>query len=207
MRVVDLHAAGYAWTFGLLADALAELGLRPRHVLHVGAHLGQEVPHYRAAGIKRIRLVEPTPANAAHLRATFPDVTVHEVACGPEPGQATLSLCGGDGAWNTLRPGGDDSVTVNVVAVRDLQMDADMLVVDTQGTELDALASADLDADALRLVVVETNVARNPDAALLADATAFMREHGWQPGLMWSHDRPRDKAVGFRDVFYVRVPA
>lgn len=62
MRVVDLHAAGYAWTFGLLADALAELGLRPRHVLHVGAHLGQEVPHYRAAGIKRIRLVEPTPA-------------------------------------------------------------------------------------------------------------------------------------------------
>lgn len=207
MRTVALHESGHAWTFAELPDVLTELDIQPRHVLHVGAHLGQEVQYYRRAGIGRVTLVEPTPANAALLCARFPDAVVIEAACGPEAGTAQLSLAGGDGAWNTIRPRGDvGTVTVPVVPIRDIQGDADMLVVDTQGTELEALSSADLSS--LRLVVIEVTTTGNPEASNLDEVTAWMRERGWEPRLLWNHDRPGDKANrGFADAFFTPSPA
>lgn len=203
MKTVVLHDLGHAWTFGQLSNALQDLDVQPKHVLHVGAHLGQEVPHYRAAGIERITLVEPTPVNAEHLRVNFPEAAVIEAACGLTSGDAPLHIGAGDGAWNTLRDAAGPLVIVAVVTVAQIQGLADMLVVDTQGTELEVLMSADLSR--LELVVVETNVAGSPDAASLDDVTAYMADCDWRLALLWSHDRPGDSAVGFRDAFYVRA--
>jgi len=204
VRTVNLHDLGHAWTFGQLPAALAELDVHPKRVLHVGAHLGQEVPHYRAAGIDTITLVEPTPKNAEYLRSTYPDVTVVEVACGSKPGPAMLGIGAGDGAWNTIRPSAGDAVPVTVVPVYEIQGVADMIVVDTQGTELDVLDSASLDW--LRLVVVEVSTVGSPEASSLDDVTAHMRGRGWQLRLLWSHDRPGDDARGFADAFYTPLP-
>src|SRR5690606_28221181 len=56
--------------------------VRPRGILHIGAHQGQEVAFYRDAGVKDITLVEPVSVLAAFLRREFYDIDVIEVAVG-----------------------------------------------------------------------------------------------------------------------------
>lgn len=210
MKVIDLAGTGDAWTFRRLPAALAELKMKPAHVIHVGAHLGQEVQHYRAAGIDRITLVEPLPANAELLRTTFPDATVLEVACGAARGKAPLRLMGGDGCWNTLIPGTPElhdgaggTIDVPVVTLDEIQGDADMAVIDAQGLEVAVLSATDLGR--LQLVVVETQSSGHPEAAHLDDVTAHLAPKGWVPALMWSHERPTAPYATFADVFFVRA--
>lgn len=210
MRVVDLSATADRWTFRQFSAACAELDVEPRHVLHVGGHLGQEYHHYRAAGVQRVTYMEPTPANADRLRVTYPDAAVIEAAAGRESGTAVLHLRGGDGCWNTLSPaagqvyhgGAGGTVEVKVVTIAEVQADADVLVVDTQGTEVDALAGADLSQ--VTLVVVETATG-HPEAAHIDDVNAHMAERGWAPTLAWNHENSGPYA-GFADVFYLRRP-
>lgn len=202
-----------AWSFARFPQACADLGVKPRHVLHVGGHLGQELPYYRAAGATRITYMEPTPENAAHLRQLGDDVTVIEAAAGQSAvGSAVLVRCGGDGAWNTLREdigegdgvhGADGGVMVRVVPIADVQTDADVLVVDTQGTEVEALATAELAASDVQLVIVETQSSGHPEAAHLSDVNDHMLARGWTPRLMWNHERPGRPHHTFADVFYL----
>lgn len=216
MLVVDLSTTRDRWTFARFGQACRELGVKPRHVLHVGGHLGQEVKHYRSAGAERITYMEPTPECAAHLRTLGDDVTVIEAAAGAETGRALLSLCGGDGCWNTLRPeigAGDgvhaalDGIAVDVVPIRDVQADADVLVVDTQGTEVEALRSADIGPTTdVQLIIVETQASGHPEAAHIDDVTAHLAARGWQPVLAWNHERPGRPHHTFADVFYLRRP-
>lgn len=208
MRVIDLSRGPDAWTFARFGQACRDLGVTPRHVLHVGGHLGQEYRHYRAAGAQ-VTYMEPTPANAQFLRASFPDATVIEAAAGGQAGMATLKLCGGDGCWNTVRAAigtgdgvhqSDGSVDVAVVRIADVQADANVLVVDTQGTEIDALAGADLSR--VDLVIVETQASGHPEAAHIDDVNAHMAARGWTPVLAWNHERPSRPHHTFADVFY-----
>jgi FkbM family methyltransferase len=218
VRVVHLEGTPDAWNFRRFARDCADLGVKPRHVLHVGGHLGQEIDHYRAAGVERVTYMEPNPASAAHLRTLGDDVRVIEAAAGATRGEATLSLCGGDGAWDTLRPEvgtgagvhqPEGGVRVAVVPIRDVQDDADVLVVDTQGTELDALKSASLCscAPALSLVVVETQSSGHPEAAHIDDVSAFMALEGWQAVFAWNHEYANRPHATFADVFYLPVAA
>lgn len=227
MRILHLEGTPYAWTFARFGDACRELGVAPRHVLHVGGHLGQEVDHYRAAGARRITYMEPTPELAMHLHDLGDDVEVVQAAAGAEPGIAKLSLCGGDGAWNTLRPSEDDAVgyagvhgrettiDVDVVPIRVVQREAaddglaaDVLVVDTQGTELDALRSADIGpSSGVRLIIVETQSSGHPEAAHVVDVDAHLAARGWVPVLSWNHEHAHKPHATFADVFYVPASA
>lgn len=210
MRTVDLSRTADRWTFARFGEACSDLGVNPRHVLHVGGHRGQEYVHYRTAGVDRVTYMEPTPGSADYLRRTHPDATVIEAAAGRESGVAILLLRGGDGCWNTLSPsagtvehaGAGGAVEVKVVTIAEVQGDADVLVVDTQGTEVDALAGADLSRVAL--VVVETATG-HPEAAHIDDVNAHMAERGWEPVLAWNHERS-GPYLGFADVFYLRRP-
>lgn len=222
--MITLHLEGtpHAWTFAKFGAACLSLGVKPRHVLHIGGHLGQEVEHYRAAGVEHITYMEPTPENAEALRQLGDDVTVVEAAAGADWGSVPLALCGGDGAWNTLRTEigqgagvhqRGDEITVDVIPVRDLQsqtrdeggwwVHVDVLVVDTQGTEVEVLKSADLRAPGLQLVIVETQSSGHPEAANVGAVDAYMATQGWVPVLAWNHefdDRPHRT---FADVFYL----
>lgn len=210
MKTLHLEGTPHAWTFARFADACADLGVTPYHVLHVGGHLGQEVEHYRAAGVKRITYMEPTPENAERLRQLGADVTVIEAAAGPAPGTAALVECGGDGAWNTLRSeigagagvhGEVGQLTVDVVPIRQVQGDADVLVVDTQGTEVEALRSAAL-IPWVQLVIVETQSSGHPEAAARLDVDEHMAARGWVPVLAWNHEYTDRPHTTFADVFY-----
>lgn len=166
-----------ASVFHALPDLLADL--EPRGVVHVGAHKGQEVPDYRAAGFERIVLIEPNPAMWRHLDR-LDDVTVHRCACGPT-GTATLHVTAASQRSSLLEPT-DWNVTRTVdVPVRplaELQGGCNVAVVDVQGCELDVLATADLPA--LELIVVEVSDTVRYRSAPTRDALeAFLTAAGW----------------------------
>ncbi|MCM1972320.1 FkbM family methyltransferase [Streptomyces sp. G1] len=177
--------------FEALPSLLSELGLDVRHVLHVGAHLGEEVPYYRQAGIGRFTLVEPSPFAAGRLRKTYREATVIEAACGAEPGRGVLSV-------NVIRTSstlaephpGDrilNSVPVQVRTVAELAPDdADMLVVDAQGLELDVLKGAGDRLAGFRVVVCETCTVPDPTMASPHDQVVdYMTRRGFTVAALW----------------------
>ena len=154
LRVVpDDHVASIEHFLGVL-------GTPPASVIHVGAHEGQEVAAYLAAGARSVVLVEANPEHVATLRARFsgtPGVRVVGCAAGAEPGSATLRLHtsrSGDtqsasllelaelGEVGTVHTQG--AVEVPVRTLDDIAAGApcDLLVVDVQGAELLALRGA-----------------------------------------------------------------
>ena len=129
--------------FPALAD---RLGVDRSHLVHVGAHEGQEVRYYRQARFERITLVEPIPELAARLRAQHSDLTVVECACSDEPGRADLHIMRRTNMSTLAQPGPRDPVVrvVNVEVRRldDVAPDATVAVIDAQGFEDRVLAAA-----------------------------------------------------------------
>jgi FkbM family methyltransferase len=183
------------WTFRLLPEALTELGVEPRGVLHVGAHQGEEVPTYLACGFTAITLVEPDPGNCAVIRAQewAPRVRIFGVACGAEPlAAAPFYRTTANTVFSSLTPnlrvGETEAVEVPVVLTSALQDGANVLVVDTQGTEMQVLEGAD--PSRLDLIIVETQT-RHPTShgAYHPDLMAWADEHGWVPRIKWQRHR------------------
>lgn len=174
-------------------------GLPLTGVVHVGAHKGQEVPYYRAAGFDRIVLVEPNPARWPSLTHLGSDVTVHPCAAGPS-GRATLHITPYDEQSSLLRPLRKEvvrRVEVDVRPLADLQDDCNVAVLDIQGGELDALATADLDR--LDLVVVECCTKARYQGAATTDAVdAHMTAAGWQLAGRFAHRHPDLSDVAWR---------
>lgn len=170
---------------------LSNLGVQPEHVLHVGAHLGEEMPFYQMAGAGKITLVEPIPELAAGLESKFPWVTVHNVACGSTPGTATLSIMGRTNLSTLAEPQKQDNVVrtiqVPVVRVDEIQEDANILVVDAQGLEIDVLKSADLSQ--FDLVIAECSTVEDSTMAVLYDELDdFMDKEGFSEANKWTRD-------------------
>jgi FkbM family methyltransferase len=166
LRVVpDDHVASIEHFLGALGA--------PAAVVHVGAHEGQEVASYLAAGARRIVLVEANPQHAASLRERFgsrPEVRVVECAAGAEPGTAQLYLHtsrSGDtqsaslldlaelGEVGTVRTAGAIEVEVRTLDDIAAGEPCDLLVVDVQGAELLALKGATALLRSVRAVICE----------------------------------------------------
>ena len=193
-----------SWTFDLLSEALAELGIEARSILHVGAHRGEEVPIYQKCGFDEITLVEPDPENASFLRSEFPDVNVVQMAVAEANGTTTFHR-----AANTVYSGlkadaGQptvDSFDVDTVPLAFIQVahGAQVLVVDTQGTELEVLGTADFTG--VDLVIVETQeLSRAMYAAYWPDAVEAMAKVGFIPAIRWEHEQH------FADTLFTRAP-
>lgn len=203
MRAVEVRAA--------IRDILTGRGLR--HLVHVGAHEGEEVPDYRAAGIERITLVEPIPALAAKLRARYPDVRVVEVACSDRDGQAKLHIPTRTQMASLTETVGGRVVTVPTVTLSRVAPDADAAVIDVQGHEKDVLYGAPWLS--LQLVVVETCTVDDPAvAAGYDDIVAFMSRRSWVELVhfarpydfiqRWAFGRRTQTGGEVRDVVFVR---
>lgn len=174
-----------------LPALLERLGWTPQHLVHVGAHLGEEVPFYREAGIPRITLVEPIPSLAARLHREHPDAIVHQCACGSVPGREQLHIMARTNL-STLATPQDvdkvaDTIAVDVRRLDDLAPDADAAVVDAQGRELDVLSAAPWAS--LRMVIVETCTVDDPTmASPYGETSAAMAEHGFFEADRWVRD-------------------
>jgi FkbM family methyltransferase len=170
-----------------------ELRIRPAGVLHVGAHTGEEVPRYLEAGFTKITLVEPDPESCAIIAARpwidEPGIGIVNRACGLA-GTAVFHRAEATEFSSLLTTGkAGASFPVTVVPISDIQAEhgGNVLVVDTQGTELEALRTADLAP--LDLVVIETQTEqRGAPGAFLPDVLTWCRESGWAPRIQWKRD-------------------
>lgn len=150
-------------------------------VVHVGAHKGQEVGAYRAAGFRQITLVEPNPALTADLERFGDRVTIRQCAAG-EAGRTQLNVTEWDERSSLLAPVDypvSDRFEVDVVPLADLQVGCNVAVLDCQGSELDVLRTAALDE--LDVVIVEMSTDRRYHGAATRDeVAAFLTDQGWR---------------------------
>lgn len=204
-----------------LPALLKELAWTPQHLVHVGAHEGQEMPFYREAGIGQITLVEPIPALAARLHSEHPDTVVHECACGSKPGREQLHIMARTNL-STLAPPQDidrvaDTIDVDVRRLDEIAPTADAAVIDAQGRELDVLAAAPWPS--LSLLIVETCTVDDPtmaspytDVANLAASHGFTEVARWVRDYDWVAEWGRGRGLAprrgeVRDVVFYRAPA
>jgi FkbM family methyltransferase len=203
MRAADVRAG--------VAVALAEH--KPRHLVHVGAHEGEEVPGYLAAGIKRITLVEPIPHLAERLRRRWPDLRVVQVACSDREDVATLTVPRRSNLAGLHTTDGEQ-VSVFTRRLDVIAPDADAAVVDVQGHELTVLSAAPWES--LRVVVVETCTIDDPEIAPLHETVVdFMAGRGFSPSAefarpydfiqRWGYGRVTDTGAEVRDVVFARA--
>lgn len=192
MKVVQ----DWRWSLRLLGRALEELRIRPVGVLHVGAHRGEEVPIYQACGFGAITLVEPDPDRCAEMAGAdwIHDTRIGIInqACGPAADRATFYRAGEtqfSGLQRDRRFPGAVPIHVRVTPVADVQSQhpANLLVVDTQGTELDVLRTADMST--LDLLVIETQTqGSGAPGAYWPDLLAWCDEADWHPRIQWQRD-------------------
>jgi FkbM family methyltransferase len=147
-----------------------------RGVIHIGAHLGEELPLYRQMGFSRILLVEANPELAARIKsntASDPAVIVANVAVSDADGSINLRVTSEDQSSSILPlkrhrnyyPAIHETRQVTVPSrklptlLNDLNLCADLfnyISLDIQGAELRALRGA---GDLLRHIdIVETEV-------------------------------------------------
>jgi FkbM family methyltransferase len=185
----------WRWSFRLFGPAVEELRIRPLGVLHVGAHHGEEVPIYLAAGFTKITLVEPDPKNCDVIAGSAwinePGIGIVNRACGPAGREvfhrAAISPFSGLLVDNRQKSAGEFPVTVVPIADVQAEHGGNVLVVDTQGTELEALKTADLDP--LDLIIVEAQLdRRGAPGAYMPDLLAWCCEVGWTPRIQWKRD-------------------
>lgn len=168
-----------------------ELGLKLNHVVHVGAHKGQEMPYFKAAGITKFTLVEPQPDLVQELKANFPEATVVAAGCGAKGGMATLSVNKISSSSTLAAAHPLDKIVstrkVWVTTLKHIALSADCAVVDAQGLELDVLKGADLSR--YKLVVVETCTVRDPTmSSYYEDVLKYMEENGFEAYAQWPRD-------------------
>lgn len=176
------------------------LGYAPEHVLHVGAHLGEELPDYVAAGMKAVTLVEPNSLLINQLKqvaSQYPDISVKvlEYACGSNSTTETLHVPlkygkSHVGSLNQLSNVGPIHTIEEIEchSLKELQNIAteisgsnpDVLVVDTQGRELECLQGGDL-SRAHMVIVETTNVAEavSPLASQDVEVCRYMLARGF----------------------------
>jgi FkbM family methyltransferase len=174
-----------------LPDLLRQLGWTPTHLVHVGAHEGQELPYYREAGIGQITLVEPIPALAERLHREHPDTVVHQCACGPANAWSRLHIMARTNLSTLAPPQTVDRVTdiidVDVRRLDEIAPTADAAVVDAQGWELDVLSAAPWPS--LRMLIVETCTVNDPTmASPYTDVANLAASHGFTEVARWVRD-------------------
>lgn len=179
------------WTLRL--DLILD-GVDPRGVLHLGAHNGAEVLHYKTAGFDRVVLVEPIPKYAAALREV-PGVEVVEAAISSEPGRRVFYLTEYDEGSSLLRPlyhPIDRLVEVDAVRLADLNLEGlNVAVLDVQGSELDALNSGPLDGFEV-LIVEGTARPRYAGGATVGALDRYLTAEGFTVTGRYHHPHSAD---------------
>ena len=206
-----------------MSRLVAEFGVRPTAVLHVGAHLGEEAAAYANAGVERVLWVEANPHLMEALIGSiepYPgQLAVNAAVSDTDDGAATLHLCTFSMASSLLAPKEHlvtypgmhyptdlpvTTVTIDTLLAREgCEPDAfDFLNIDIEGAELLAFRGAEKTLPHLRWIYLEVNTREMYEGcAMVGDVDAYLGERGFERVATadegWDH--------GFADALYVRV--
>lgn len=204
---------------------------RPRGVIHVGAHQGEEVESYLAWGFRKIVLIEANPELAAGLRRRFgdrPEITVHGFAAADVDGELPLHI-------HTSRSGSVEPASIlelkdfkkyvttlhtpRTVAVRARRLDSfiaeeridladyNLLTVDVQGAELQVFAGAGGVLAAMQGVLSEVNVIEMYDGgAVEPQIVEFLAGAGFRRAKATYHElyNQHERRSAWGEVLFLR---
>jgi len=197
-------------------------GFAPRGIIDVGAHRGSW--SRMAAGIfpgAAILMVEPQEELAEPLRAVARGLARCEhikAGAGSQPGELYLTIWD-DLAGSTFLPKADPAkieagrqrrtriVTLDGIVAERPGFEPDLVKLDVQGFELEALRGAASLFGRTELFIVETSLfVVSKQRPMSRDVIAFMAGHGYEiydlPG--WLR-RPADGALGQIDIAFARA--
>ncbi|MCA9666702.1 MAG: FkbM family methyltransferase [Myxococcales bacterium] len=177
-----------------MRDILDTFGIPAHGIVYAGAHRGEHVDAFVAAGFTSILAVEPNPELHAHLAAL--PVIVVPAALGERDGSADYYAARGEQSLrNAIYPphfAGVSFVKSRVPCVTLEQLLAEQpgrynaLYMNVQGAELAALRGAGERLADFDIVACEVNfVARYEDAALYPAVAAYLVEHGLREVGLW----------------------
>lgn len=185
--------------FAKLPELMRRFGIELNHVVHVGAHKGEEMPFYAEAGIPYTTLVEPIPELAEALRERFPVANVIWCACAARTGEAELFIMARTNMSTIQPPTLKDRVARSLVVplvtldealrrtVQEHWPAPDYLVVDAQGAELGVLMGAPLDQ--FKMVTVEVcTVNDRTMASPYHEVYDYMRRRNFRRIEEWHRD-------------------
>lgn len=188
-------------------DTLVALGVNPKHVLHIGAHMLEEMNDYERAGwhvtwVESQQHIVDSLNDHGHrvVNATIwnenTTVTFHETNNGQSSSCLPLEL------HSIYYP--DIIVTrtydVQTTTIDDLNVDVDMLNLDVQGAEMRALQGATRTLQNVKWIYTEiSNEPLYAGSTLEPELNAWLMDHGFEQTLkiMTPH--------GWGDAFYVRT--
>ena len=203
-------------------DRMEQFGIRPKGVVHVGAHKGDEITTYLKNGMSRTVFIEANPDLAAGLRRRFadqPSVTVIEAAAAEKEGRATFNITSMDQSSSLLplkehsrlypKIKVERSIDVRTARLDDLLNEAgvdlgdlDFIAMDIQGAELMALRGAETLLGQIKALQIEVNYQELYEGcALITDLDAFLSRHGF---IRVDTQTPYSETWG--DGLYVRRP-
>ena len=184
-------------------DTLVEHGVKPRGVLHVGAHYGLELESYLAKGCQRVTFFEASPLVLGQLRAHVefwrewltnlgvPEpMTIEVVECAVSDCEGTREMYLTElEMLSSLQPPSADWIRVQhqqSVACARLDTlvkrpeDYNILNLDVQGHELSVLTGAVGTLSGLDAILVELNFTpRYQNCALAAEVNRWLADAGW----------------------------
>lgn len=176
-----------------------QFGVRPKRVLHVGAHLAEEAADYYRAGARDFWWIEANeslkgPLSKALQRARGNhQLTLAAVTSPEKAGKGTLHLADNGQSTSLLEPGthlvhhdtvhfvDERQVTTSTIdALGGEAFAPDYLALDIQGAELDALRGAIQTLQSVRWVYAEVNTeAVYKGCALLDEVDEFLDGFGF----------------------------
>ncbi|MGB7325298.1 MAG: FkbM family methyltransferase [Rubripirellula sp.] len=153
-----------------LRRELRRYGIKPDHVLHVGAHEGQEDGTYRKMNATPV-YVEANPDVFSRLRANLPERECHLVAISDHEGTAEFHVTSMDQSSSLLSLAKHSEIYPDIVETKTVQVQCttidkllegrtesfDVLSLDIQGAELLALKGATKLLGQLSCIMTEVN--------------------------------------------------
>lgn len=207
-----------------MARLVSEFGVRPRAILHVGAHLGEEAAAYHEAGAEYVLWVEANPELMGTLSdnvSRYPEQFAVQAAISDTLGAtATLHLCSFTMASSLLVPKEHLTTYPGMHYSRSLEVETttidtllrvshlgydhfDFLNIDIEGAELLAFKGAEQTLPHLKWVYLEVNTREMYEGCAMVDEVdAYLGERGFDRVISadegWDH--------GFMDALYQRRP-
>lgn len=206
----------------LFIQEMAEHGIQPKGVLHVGAHEGKERDRYREKKISPIIFVEANPDLARSLAERFSsdkDVVVVQAAAADRSGEAIFNITSMDQSSSLLnlkqhldlypKIGVEKKIKVRTETIDNIVSEAkirpediNLLVMDIQGAELLALQGAIRQLQNIEAIQLEVNYSELYEGCpLIHDIDEFLDEKGFS---RVKTSTPFSEQWG--DALYVRTP-
>lgn len=181
-------------------DMLDHYGVKPKGVLHIGAHDGEEIPLYQDLGFNPIYMVEPAPGPTLRKLIEGPRALAleirTEVVDNVDPGARVPWVADGVRSGVRTQPGCTYVRAYPLSYMQQRCPGANVLIVDTSGTELNVLVSGDVTL--YDMIIVETDTEARYASGHL-DVVRHLDSTGFRPV-----ERHRHGEHSYADVVFVR---